>query len=211
LPVGIPWHSSQSPSDTCRRTAAKHRLAIVSGSTRPGRVGPIFAEWLAAAVREHGKFEPVMADLAEFDLPLLDEPHHPRLGKYEKAHTKAWSQAVDAADAFVFVTPEYNYFAPPAIVNAIDYLAREWNYKPAGFLSYGGVSGGLRSVQSLKPLLTTVKLMPIPEAIALPTFAAHLDDQGNFSPTEQIAGSARTMLDELFRWSAALRPMREQV
>jgi NAD(P)H-dependent FMN reductase len=122
----------------------KHRLAIVVGSTRPGRVGPIFAEWLEGVAREHGKFEPVIADLAQFDLPLLDEPHHPRLGKYEKAHTKAWSQAVDAADAFVFVTPEYNYFAAPAIVNAVDYLAREWNHKPAGFLSYGGVSGGLR-------------------------------------------------------------------
>jgi NAD(P)H-dependent FMN reductase len=187
----------------------KHRLAIVVGSTRPGRVGPIFAEWLEGVAREHGKFEPVIADLAQFDLPLLDEPHHPRLGKYEKAHTKAWSQAVDAADAFVFVTPEYNYFAAPAIVNAVDYLAREWNHKPAGFLSYGGVSGGLRSVQSLKPLLTTVKVMPIPEAIALPTYAAHLDDKGNFSPPEQVSGSARTMLDELFRWSEALKPMRQ--
>lgn len=187
----------------------KHRLAIVVGSTRPGRVGPIFAEWLEGVAREHGKFEPVIADLAQFELPLLDEPHHPRLGKYEKAHTKAWSQAVDAADAFVFVTPEYNYFAAPAIVNAVDYLAREWNHKPAGFLSYGGVSGGLRSVQSLKPLLTTVKVMPIPEAIALPTYAALLADKGNFSPPEQVSGSARTMLDELFRWSEALKPMRQ--
>lgn len=187
----------------------KHRLAIVVGSTRPGRVGPIFAEWLETAARAHGRFEPVILDLAKFDLPLLDEPQHPRLGKYEKAHTKAWSQAVDAADAFVFVTPEYNYFAPPAIVNAVDYLAREWTYKPAGFLSYGGVSGGLRSVQALKPLLTTVKVMPIPEAVALPTFAAHLDDKGGFSPSEQISASARTMLDELARWSAALKPMRQ--
>lgn len=186
----------------------KHRLAIVIGSTRPGRVGPIFAEWLHGVALEHGKFEPVLADLAKFDLPLLDEPHHPRLGKYEKAHTKAWSQAVDAADAFVFVTPEYNYFAPPAIVNAVDYLSREWNHKPAGFLSYGGVSGGLRSVQSLKPLLTTVKVMPIPEAIALPTYAAHLDENRNFTPSEPVATSATTMLDELFRWSAALKPMR---
>jgi NAD(P)H-dependent FMN reductase len=195
--------------DTVRRTALKHRLAIVVGSTRPGRVGPIFAEWLETVARGHGGFEPVIADLAKFDLPLLDEPHHPRLGKYEKAHTKAWSQAVDAADAFVFVTPEYNYFAPPAIVNAVDYLAREWNYKPAGFLSYGGVSGGLRSVQSLKPLLTTVKVVPIPEAVALPTFATHLDDKGNFSPSEQVVGSAKAMLDELARWSAALKPIRQ--
>jgi NAD(P)H-dependent FMN reductase len=108
------------------------------------------------------------------------------------------------------VTPEYNYFAAPAIVNAVDYLAREWNYKPAGFLSYGGVSGGLRSVQALKPLLTTVKVVPIPEAVALPTYAAHLDDKGNFTASEQVMGSARTMLDELYRWSAALKPMRDK-
>lgn len=187
----------------------KHRLAIVVGSTRPGRVGPVFAEWLEAFAREHGKFEPVMADLAAFDLPLLDEPHHPRLGKYEKAHTKSWARMVDNADAFVFVVPEYNYFVPPAIVNAVDYLAREWNYKPAGFFSYGGVSGGLRSVQSLKPLLTTVKVMPVPEAVALPTFATHLDEKGNFAPGEPIVASARTMLDELHRWSEALKPMRQ--
>jgi NAD(P)H-dependent FMN reductase len=195
--------------ETIRRTTLKHRLAVVVGSTRPGRVGPVFAEWLEAFAREHGKFEPVMADLAAFDLPLLDEPHHPRLGKYEKTHTKSWARMVDGAAAFVFVTPEYNYFAPPAIVNAVDYLAREWNYKPAGFLSYGGVSGGLRSVQALKPLLTTVKVMPIPEAVALPTYAAHLDKQGNFAPSEQVAASATTMLDELYRWSVALKPMRQ--
>ena len=110
----------------------------------------------------------MLTDLAKFDLPILDEPHHPRLQKYEKDHTKAWAKAVDGADAFVFVIPEYNYFAPPAVVNAVDYLAKEWNYKPAAFLSYGGVSGGLRSVQSMKPLLTTVKVMPLPDAIAIP-------------------------------------------
>jgi NAD(P)H-dependent FMN reductase len=188
-----------------------HRLAIIVGSTRPGRVGPIFAEWLRTVVGEHGKFEPVIEDLAAFNLPILDEPHHPRLGKYEKDHTKAWSKAVDAADAFVFVTPEYNYFVPPAIVNAVDFLAREWNYKPAGFLSYGGVSGGMRAVQSFKPLLTTVKVMPIPEAVVLPAFAQHLDDGRTFTPNDAATSSAATMLDELFRWSEALKPLRQPV
>ena len=186
-----------------------HRLAIIVGSTRPSRVAPVFAEWLEGFAREHGKFQPVMADLAAFDLPILDEPHHPRLGKYEKAHTKSWSRMVGSADAFVFVTPEYNYFAPPAIVNAVDYLAREWNYKPAGFFSYGGISGGMRSVQSLKPLLTTLKVMPIPEAVALPSFATYLDEEGCFTPSEQVLAGARTMLDELFRWSEALKVLRQ--
>lgn len=186
----------------------KHRLSIIVGSTRPGRKGPIFARWLEAVAAEHGGFEPVLADLAAFDLPLLDEPNHPRLGKYENEHTKAWSRAVDASDAFVFVTPEYNYFAAPAIVNAVDYLAREWQYKPAAFLSYGGASGGLRAVQATKPLLTTVKVMPIPEAVALPFFANMIDAEGGFKPDEPVRAAATQMLDELHRWSVALKPLR---
>lgn len=184
------------------------RLSIVLASTRPGRVGPVFANWLEAYAREHGQFEPVIDDLAAYDLPILDEPHHPRLGKYEKDHTKAWAQAVAAADAFVFVIPEYNFFAPPSIVNALDYLAKEWNYKPAGFLSYGGVSAGLRSVQSIKPLLTTLKIMPVPESIAVPTFPAHLDENGAFKANDLVKDSANAMLDELVRWSDALKPLR---
>ena len=88
----------------------KHQLNIIIGSTRPGRAGPVFAEWLEKFAREHGKFEPVLTDIDAFKLPVLDEPHHPRLGNYQNDHTKAWSKAIDAADAFVFVAPEYNYF-----------------------------------------------------------------------------------------------------
>lgn len=187
----------------------KHQLNIIIGTTRPGRVGPVFAEWLEGFARGHGKFEPVVTDIAAFNLPIYDEPRHPRLGQYEHEHTKVWSKAIDAADAFVFVTPEYNYFAAPAIVNAVDYLTREWAYKPAGFLSYGGVSGGMRSVQSVKPLLTTVKVMPIPEAVAIPMFQKSIDEAGVFQPIDSVLTSAATMLDELYRWSEALKPMRK--
>lgn len=186
----------------------KHRLAVVVGSTRPGRVGPVFAEWLEAFAREHGKFEPVMADLAAFDLPLFDEPHHPRLGKYEKTHTKSWARMVDGADAFVFVTPEYNYFAPPSFVNAVTYLSKEWAYKPAGLASYGGISAGLRAAQSEKQLLTTVKVMPIPEAVAIPMFTQFLREDDTFQPNEPIVDGAKLMLSELHRWATALKPMR---
>jgi NAD(P)H-dependent FMN reductase len=186
----------------------KHQLNIIIGTTRPGRVGPVFAEWLDKFAREHGKFEPVITDIAAFNLPIYDEPRPPRLGQYEHEHTKAWSKAIDAGDAFVFVTPEYNYYAAPAIVNAVDYLTREWAYKPAGFLSYGGVSGGMRAVQSVKPLLNTVKVMPIPEAVAIPMFMKSIDEAGVFQPIESVLTSATTMLDELFRWSVALKPMR---
>ena len=186
----------------------KHQLNIIIGSTRPGRAGPVFAEWLERFAREHGKFEPVLTDIAAFNLPVLDEPHHPRLGNYQNAHTKAWSKAIDAADAFVFVAPEYNYFAAPAIVNAIDYLAREWKYKPAGILSYGGVSGGLRAAQALKPLLTSVGVMPISESVALPMYQKLLDEKGVFNANDLVVAGANTMLDELLRWSEALKPLR---
>lgn len=186
----------------------KHQLSIIIGSTRPRRAGPIFAEWLEGFAREHGKFEPVPADIAAFKLPLLDEPHHPRLRKYENDHTKAWSKAIDAADAFVFVAPEYNYFVAPAIVNAVDYLLKEWRYKPAAIFSYGGVSGGLRAAQALKPLLTSVGVMPIPEGVALPSYRTLLDKDGAYHPSEPVLGGARAMLDELFRWSEALKGLR---
>jgi NAD(P)H-dependent FMN reductase len=186
----------------------KHRLSIIVGSTRPGRVAPIFAEWMANFAGKHDRFEPVVTDLENFDLPVLDEPRHPRLGQYEHEHTKRWSREIDAADAFVFVLPEYNYFAPPAVVNAVDYLAREWQYKPAGFFSYGGLSAGLRSVQSLKLQLTTLKIMPVPEAVALPFYQNSLDESRTFNASEQVINSATAMLDELARWSEALKPLR---
>ena len=178
----------------------KHQLNIIIGSTRPGRAGPVFAEWLETFAREHGKFEPVLTDIDAFKLPVLDEPHHPRLGNYQNDHTKAWSKAIDAADAFVFVAP--------AIVNAIDYLSREWKYTPAAIFSYGGVSGGLRAAQALKPLLTSVGVMPISEGVALPMYQKLLDENGAFNAGEQVQGGAKTMLDELLRWSEALKPMR---
>ena len=186
----------------------KPKLHIIIGSTRPGRVGPSIAQWFSEYTAEHGKFEPVVVDLAEFNLPVFDEPEHPMKQNYHHAHTKAWAESVASADAFVFVTPEYNYFAAPAIVNAVDYLSREWQYKPAAFLSYGGASGGMRSAQATKPLLTTVKVMPIPEAVAVPFYQKSLDENGNFTPSEPVAGGATAMLDELHRWSVALKPMR---
>ncbi|MGO4835084.1 NADPH-dependent FMN reductase [Rhizobiaceae sp. 2RAB30] len=185
-----------------------HQLNVIVGSTRPGRVGPIFARWLVDFAREHGKFDPVLVDIAQFDLPVYDEPKHPRLGQYENDHTKAWARSVDAADAFVFVTPEYNYFAPPALVNAISYLVREWQYKPAGFLSYGGISGGLRAVQAEKQLLSTLKVVPIPEGVPLPNFPQFVNEDGVFTPTDIVATGTTLMLDELHRWSEALKPMR---
>lgn len=120
------------------------KLKIIIGSTRPGRAGPTIAKWVEQAAIEHGNFDVEVVDLAEQKLPLLDEAAHPMVQKYEHQHTVRWSKIVDSADAFIFVTPEYDYFAPASLVNAIQTLLLEWGYKAAGVVSYGGISGGQR-------------------------------------------------------------------
>jgi len=185
----------------------KPKLDVVIASTRPGRIGPRVAEWFAGYARKHDQFDVRLVDLAEFDLPMYNESSHPVMQQYEHDHTKAWASSVKSADAFVFVTPEYNFNPPPALVNALNYVYREWNYKPAGFVSYGGVSGGLRAVQSAKQLVTTLKMMPMVESVAMPMVAQLFDDQGEFHSNELIDHSAGQMLDEMLKWANALMPL----
>lgn len=184
-------------------------LQIVIVSTRPGRKGPAVATWFAEQARVHGKFKAEIADLGIIDLPMMDEPEHPRLRKYQHDHTKAWSARIDRSNAFVFVTPEYNHGAPPSLVNALDYLVEEWAYKPVAFVSYGGISGGLRSVQMTKQIVVSLKMVPLVESVAIPMFTKFIDPAtGVFTPEEIHAGNAAKMLDELLRWSNALRVLR---
>ena len=184
-------------------------LQVIVASTRPGRAGPAVADWVLEQARRHGGFDVELVDLADVDLPLLDEPAHPRLRRYEHAHTKAWSATVERADAFVVVTPEYDHAPPASLVNALQYLVHEWAYKPLGFVSYGYVAAGTRAVQALKPLVGALKMVPIVEAVALPFFTAHMDGEtGAFDPGELQERAAAEMLDELLRWTNALRPLR---
>ena len=186
-------------------------LGIIVASVREGRAGGPVAEWFAGTARAHGAFDVEMLDLKTWDLPLLSEPNHPRLKKYTQEKTKQWSAAVDACDAFAIVTPEYNFGAPPALINALDHVYQEWHYKPAGFVSYGGISGGLRSVQHTKSILTTFKIVPMVEAVAIP-FIAKLVESGTFDAGENNAKhntSAEVLLDELARWTKALYALRQ--
>jgi NAD(P)H-dependent FMN reductase len=185
------------------------KLTVVIASTRPGRVGLSVGQWFAARAEAHGGFEVEVADLAELDLPLLDEPNHPRLRRYTKPHTRAWSQLIEGSDAFVFVTPEYNHGYPAALKNAIDYLHQEWRYKPVGFVSYGAVAGGTRAVQQLKQVVGALNMMPLFEAVSIPFVAQFVDDEGAFRPNEVIDQAADDMLDELLRVQAALRVLRK--
>jgi NAD(P)H-dependent FMN reductase len=187
------------------------QLQTIICSTRPGRVGPSVARWFHEFAARHGKFDAVLIDLCDFRLPLFNEPNHPRLQKYEHEHTKRWSESVAAGDAYVFVTPEYNYCPPPGFGNALNYLYNEWNYKACGFVSYGGVSGGLRAAQLEKQLVTTLKMMPMVEGVMVPMVSQQIGADGTFASNDLIDASAQTMLDELWRWADALKAMRERI
>ncbi len=186
------------------------KLMIVIGSVRPGRVGRPIAEWFERRAHEHGGFDVEVVDLAELGLPLLDEPAHPRLRQYTQPHTHAWSAMVEDADAFVFVTSEYNHSYPPALKNAIDYLHHEWKDKPVGFVSYGGVAAVTRAVQHLKPVVSVLKMTPVAESVNIPFFHQFLNDDGEIVANEVMEQSADAMLDELLRLEGALRPLRER-
>lgn len=183
-------------------------LQIIAASTRPGRKGISVARWLCEVAEQQGAFEVELVDLAEVGLPLLDEPHHPRLQTYTHDHTRAWSATVTRGDAYVFVTPEYNHSFPAALKNALDYLVVEWADKPAGLASYGGVSAGLRSAAALKPVLTSLRMVPAVEAVSLPFAMAAIDADGVFHPSEEAAAGAGAMLAELVRLDGILRPGR---
>jgi NAD(P)H-dependent FMN reductase len=184
------------------------KLQIILASTRPGRVGLPVAQWTLDRAIRHGGFDVELVDLAQWNLPMMDEPHHPRLRRYEHQHTKDWSATIDRADAFIFVVPEYNYGYNAATKNALDYLNQEWKYKPVGYASYGGVAAGTRAVQQLKQVMTTLKMVPLFEAVNIPFVQQFLDAGKRLQPNEIMTEAAAAMLDELARLAATLRPLR---
>ena len=187
---------------------AKPVLQVIIGSTRPGRVGSAVADWIIDRARAHGDFEVEVADLAVLNLPIFDEPNHPRLRRYVNQHTKDWSEIVDRSDAFIFVIPEYNYGFNAATKNAIDYLHQEWQNKAAGIVSYGGVAAGTRAAQMLKQVMSALKIVPVTDSVNIPFVSEKLDEDGRLKPNEIMEGAATAMLDELARWTQALRPLR---
>ncbi len=156
----------------------------------------------------HGGFELELVDLAEIELPFLNEPKHPRLGNYVHEHTRAWGEIVARADAVVMVTSEYNYGYPAPLKNAIDYLHSEWLYKPVGFVSYGGVAAGTRAVQQLKQVLSALSMPPSAPSVNIP-FVAQFVKDGAIEPNDTMIDAAAMMLDELIRLESAERPLRQ--
>lgn len=183
------------------------KLMIIVGSVRPGRVGLPVAEWVRTSVEADGRFEVDFVDLAELALPFMDEPAHPAKRQYTKPHTIAWSERVDAVDAVILVSPEYNHSYSPALKNAIDFLGQEWKHKPVSLVSYGGVSAGSRGVAALEPVLTTVGLAKIGANVEINFVSAHVKD-GVFTPEEKHDSILHTSMNQLHETALALAPLR---
>ena len=185
------------------------KIAVIIGSTRPNRNGEAVGKWAfeIASKRKDAEFE--LIDLAEVNLPLLDEPIPPAAGKYQNQHTKDWAARIAAFDAFVFVTAEYNHGVPAALKNAIDYLFAEWNDKAAGFVSYGSAYGA-RAVESLRLVMGEIKIADVRTQVMLSLYT-DFENFSEFKPTERHERTMNTMLDELIAWGTALKTVRESV
>ncbi|KJK49888.1 NADPH-dependent FMN reductase [Lentzea aerocolonigenes] len=175
------------------------RIAVILGSTRPGRRSEAVAQWVVnvANARTDASFE--LIDLADVGLPLLDEPVPAIFGEYAHAHTRAWASRIAQYDGFVFVTPEYNHSFSAALKNALDYLYAEWNDKAAGFVGLGG-NGGLRAVEQLRLVLAELKVATVRTQVAL--------GRGELQEGLQQDEQLNAMLDELVAWASALRSVR---
>jgi NAD(P)H-dependent FMN reductase len=183
------------------------KIAIVTGSTRPGRNNEGVANWVyrVAKERRDGEFE--LVDIASYNLPLLDEPMPPLLAQYSHEHTKTWSDKIASFDAYVFVTPEYNHSTSGALKNAIDYLFREWTNKAAGFVSYGGHVGGARAVEHLRLIMAEVMVATVRAQVLLSLYI-DFENFKTFKPSPSREKELHAMLDQVVAWGGAMKTLR---
>jgi NAD(P)H-dependent FMN reductase len=182
------------------------KIGIILGTTRPGRNGEAVARWVLQHAQARGDAEYTLVDLAEFDLPLLDEPVPPAQHRYSKPHTLRWAEAVARYDGYVFVTPEYNHGPSGALKNALDFVYAEWNNKAAGFVGYGS-AGGVRAVEQLRQVMGELQIADVRAQVALSLFT-DFENFSTFKPAALHERSLKSMLDQLVAWSGALKPLR---
>ncbi|WP_028925999.1 NADPH-dependent FMN reductase [Pseudonocardia acaciae] len=183
------------------------KIAVVMGSTRPGRLADAVAGWLMEQLTRREDAEYEIVDLADHALPLLDEPMPAIMGEYRNPHTRAWSERVAGFDAFVFVTPEYNRSIPAALKNALDYLYAEWGDKAAGIVSYGADAGGARAAEHLRQILGELRVADVRSTVAFNKYV-DFDAEHRFAPAPYRSDELHLMLDQLVSWAAALRATR---
>jgi NAD(P)H-dependent FMN reductase len=169
------------------------------------------ASWIHKLAQERTDMEVELIDLGLVNLPFLDEPESPMKRHYTKEYTKAWSEKIDGADGFIFVTPEYNHSFSPVLKNAIDYLFHEWHYKPVAFVSYGSLAGGSRAVEHLRGVSAELRMYDLREQIMLPNYWEHLNENGEYEFTEQHVKSADELLSAVHFWAEALKPHRQKL
>lgn len=185
------------------------KIAIIIGSTRPGRNGEAVAKWVHEIAKKRSDAEFELVDITDFNLPLLDEPFPPSMGQYTKEHTKAWSAKIASFDGYVFVTPEYNHATSGALKNALDYLYGEWNNKAAGFVGYGSF-GGTRAVENLRLIAAELQLATVRAQVGFSLFT-DFENFSVFKPAQQHEQSVSTLLDQVIAWSGALKTLRNNV
>lgn len=184
------------------------KIAVVTGSTRPGRNNEAVARWVYGVASQRNDAEFELVDIASSNLPLLDEPVPALYGQYSHEHTKAWSIKIASFDSYLFVIPEYNQSMSGALKNAIDYLYREWNKKAAGFVSYGA-AGGRHAVDHLRAVAAAVQLATVPAQVSL---SLHTDFENFkvFKPSPQREKELAAMLDQVVAVGAALKTLRSE-
>jgi NAD(P)H-dependent FMN reductase len=183
------------------------KIAIILGSTRPGRKGKSVADWVVAKAAGRTAAEYELVDLADNPLPHIDEALPPTMGQYAGEHTKAWAEKIGSYDGFIFVTPEYNHSTSGVLKNAIDYLYAEWNNKAAAFVSYGSV-GGARAIEHLRGIASELKIAHVRQQLSFSMFT-DFENFSTFSPGPQHDEAAVTLFDELESWTRAMKGVRE--
>jgi NAD(P)H-dependent FMN reductase len=182
------------------------RVAVILGSTRPGRAGEAVAHWVYDIAKKRTDAEYELVDIKDYNLPLLDEPVPPSQGKYSHEHTKRWAAKIDSFDAYVFVTPEYNHGIAGALKNAIDYLYKEWNNKAAGFVGYGSASG-VRAVESLRLVMGELQIADVRAQVMLSLYT-DFESFTVFKPAPHQEQAVNTVLDQVVAWGGALKTLR---
>ena len=183
------------------------KIGIIIGSTRPGRNGEAVAKWVYEISKKRTDAEFELVDIADYNLPLLDEPYPAMMHQYTKEHTKVWSAKISEFDGFIFVTPEYNHSTSGALKNAIDYLSLEWNNKAAAFVSYGSM-GGVRAVEHLRLIAGELQMADVRSQVTLSLFTDFVN-MSEFKPADLHEASLVSLLDQVIAWSNALKTLRK--
>lgn len=185
------------------------KIQVILGSTRPNRMSETVGRWIAgqAEMREGLKVE--ILDLRDYPMPFFNEAMPPSMlkGVYSDKIVAKWVKKVAEGDAYVIIAPEYNHGYPAVLKNALDYPYSEWNNKPVGFVSYGGVSGA-RSVEQLRQVVIELQMAPIRNAVHISGVWQAFDEKGQPKDTK-LNGFASGFLDQLIGWANALQAMRK--